>query len=190
MSRALTEGALKIAFLGSVISRKNLHTLLDALTLVKEDWRLTIIGNLDVEPAYVERIRQQIMRLGLGEKVTFTGALNDESLKIALRNHHLLALPSSYEGFGIAYLEGMGYGLPAIGSTDGAAHEIITTYVDGYLVNPSDAETLASYLRPLARDREKLIQMSLAARERYLSHPTWDESMAQIRKFLLKAARA
>ena len=189
-SRARADSALKIAFLGSVISRKNLHTLLDALALVKEDWRLTIIGNLDVEPAYVGRIRQQISRLGLGEKATFTGALNDEPLKTALRDSHVLAMPSSYEGFGIAYLEGMGYGLPAIGSTDGAAHEIITPAVDGYLIDPSDAKTLASYLRALACDREKLIQMSLAARARYLSHPTWDESMATIRAFLLETAHA
>ena len=175
---------LKIAFLGSVISRKNLHTLVDALSLVDEACHLTVIGNLDVEPAYVRQIRQQVKRLGVDEKITFAGALNDEPLKAKLCESHLLALPSSYEGFGIAYLEGMGYGLPAIGSTDGAAHEIITPDVDGYLIDPSDAKTLASHLRTLARDRKKLMQMSLAARERYLAHPTWDESMAKIRMFL------
>ena len=180
------EETFKIAFLGSVISRKNLHTLLDALALVEEDWQLTIIGNLDVEPAYVAKIRQQIARLGLDEKINFAGALNDEPLKAKLRENHVLAMPSSYEGFGIAYLEGMGYGLPAIASTDGAAHEIITSEVDGYLIHPSDVKNLASYLRTLARDRKKLIQMNLAARKRYHAHPTWDESMANIRKFLLK----
>ncbi len=177
---------LKIAFLGSVIPRKNLHTLVDALALIDEKLHLTVIGNLDVEPVYVRQIQAQVARLGLSEKITFTGALNDEPLKEKLRESHILALPSSYEGFGIAYLEGMGYGLPAIGSTDGAAHEIITPDVDGYLINPSGAETLAVRLRTLAHDREKLIQMSLAARERYRSHPTWNESMAKIRKFLLQ----
>ena len=177
---------LKIAFLGSVISRKNLHTLVDALALLDEDVHLTVIGNLDVETAYVAKIRQQIARLGLDEKITFAGALNDKPLKAKLRESHILAMPSSYEGFGIAYLEGMGYGLPAIASTDGAAHEIITPDVDGYLIQPSDAKTLASHLRMFARDRKKLIQMSLAARERYLAHPTWDESMAKIRAFLLE----
>jgi glycosyltransferase involved in cell wall biosynthesis len=183
-ARAHADGPLRIVFLGSIISRKNLHTLLDALALLEGDWRLTVIGNLDVEPAYVRRIRQQIVRLGLGQKITFTGALDDEPLKSALRESHVLALPSSYEGFGIAYLEGMGYGLPAIGGADGAAHEIITPGMDGFLATADDAKSLAAYLRELAHDREKLIRMSLAARQRYLAHPTWEASAAKIREFL------
>jgi glycosyltransferase involved in cell wall biosynthesis len=183
-ARARTDGPLRIVFLGSVISRKNLHTLLDALALLEDDWQLTVIGNLDVEPAYVRHIRQQIVRLGLGKKITFTGALDDEPLKSALRASHVLALPSSYEGFGIAYLEGMGYGLPAIGGADGAAHEIITPDMDGFLVAADDAKSLAACLRELARDREKLIRMSFAARQRYLAHPTWEGSAAKIREFL------
>jgi glycosyltransferase involved in cell wall biosynthesis len=183
-ARAHADGPLRIVFLGSIISRKNLHTLLDALALLEGDWRLTVIGNLDVEPAYVRHIRQQIVRLGLGKKITFTGALDDQPLKSALRENHILALPSSYEGFGIAYLEGMGYGLPAIGGADGAAHEIITHNVDGFLVAADDAKSLAAHLRELACDRDKLIRISLAARQRYLAHPTWEQSAATIREFL------
>ncbi len=183
-TRAYANQPLKVVFLGSVIRRKNLHTLLDALALLDESWQLSVVGNLDIEPAYVRRIRQQATRLGLDEKVSFTGALNDEPLKAVLRASHVLALPSSYEGFGIAYLEGMGYGLPAIGSTDGAAHEIITDGVDGFLVGSSDAETLASHLRGLIKDSRKLTKMSFAARERYLTHPTWKDSAKKIRKFL------
>jgi glycosyltransferase involved in cell wall biosynthesis len=185
-ARARADTPLKIAFLGSVIPRKNLHTLLDALALLEESWQLEVIGRLDVEPKYVKSLRQQIARLGLDEAVHFTGALNDEPLKAVLRESHLLALPSSYEGFGIAYLEGMSYGLPAIGGRDGAAHEIITHGLDGFLVDTNDAKALAAHLHELADDREKLIQMSFAARERYSAHPTWDESAAKIRAFLLK----
>lgn len=183
-ARIRADGPLKIVFLGSVIPRKNLHTLLDALALIEEDWHLTVIGNLDVEPAYVRRILQQVAQLELSEKVVFTGALNDGPLKSALHESHVLALPSSYEGFGIAYLEGMGYGLPAIGSTKGAAHEIITHDVDGFLVDPSDVEALSSHLRELINDRRKLMKMSFAARERYLAHPTWQDSAKKIRIFL------
>ena len=73
----------------------------------------------------MDKILQQIERLNLSTKVNFHGALDTDKLKIVLRDSHVLALPSSYEGFGIAYLEGMGYALPAIGGRNGAAHEII-----------------------------------------------------------------
>lgn len=41
------------------------------------------------------------------------------------KNAHTLIVPSSYEGFGIVYLEGMSFGLPAIGTTAGAASELV-----------------------------------------------------------------
>ena len=190
VARAQAATPLNIVFLGSVIPRKNLHTLLNALAqLAPKSWQLSIIGGLNVDPEYVQRARQQITRLRLEKEVSFIGALQDEHLKVALRNAHVLALPSSYEGFGIAYLEGMGYGLPAIGGRGGAAHEIITHDVDGFLVHTDDANGLAKYLQELATDREKLIHMSLAARQRYLAHPTWEESVAKIREFLSDFAR-
>ena len=188
-TRAYATQPLKVVFLGSVIRRKNLHMVLDALALLEESWQLTVIGNLDVEPAYVRRIRQQVARLALDDKVSFTGALDDEPIKPVLRDSHVLALPSSYEGFGIAYLEGMGYGLPAIGSTEGAAHEIITDGVDGFLVGSNDAETLASHLQGLITDSRKLAKMSFAAREHYLAHPTWQANAKKIRKFLSEVRR-
>lgn len=185
IARAQADTPLKIAFLGSVIPRKNVHTLLEAVAqLPPQRYRLSIIGGLNVAPQYVQNIRAQVNALGLLDNINFCGALNDESLKAALRENHILTLPSSYEGFGIAYLEGMGYGLPAIGGKDGAAHEIITHGKDGFLVPTDDANTLAAHLRELAYDREKLVQMSLAAHQRYFAHPTWTESAIKIREFL------
>ena len=99
-------------------------------------------------------------------------------------------MPSSYEGFGIVYLEGMGFGLPAIGTTAGAASEIITHGEDGYLIEPDDADTLAKYLENLAADRELLLKLSLNAIKRYKIQTKWDETAKNIREFLLILARA
>jgi glycosyltransferase involved in cell wall biosynthesis len=83
-------------------------------------------------------------------------------------------------------LEGMGFGLPAIGTTSGAARETITDGVNGYLVPPNDPATLADRLQTLAADRAKLVQMSLAAREQFLARPSWDDSIARVRQTLLE----
>ena len=80
----------------------------------------------------------------------------------------------------------MGFGLPAIGTTAGAANEIISDGVDGFLIEPENAQELADKLKVLRENRETLIQMSLAARDRYLRQPKWDETAGQIREFLLK----
>jgi len=93
-------------------------------------------------------------------------------------------VPSSYEGFGIVYLEGMGLGLPAIGTTAGAAGEIIEPGQTGYLIAPDDSRALAEHLQSLAEDRGLLTRLSLNARERYLRQPSWAETANHIRKFL------
>jgi glycosyltransferase involved in cell wall biosynthesis len=105
------------------------------------------------------------------------------------RSAQVLVVPSSYEGFGIVYLEGMGFGLPAIGTTAGAACEIITDSQTGYLVPPDDPAVLAARLLTLAGDRDKLTQMSLNALEHYRRQPAWDKTAHSIRQFLLKFTR-
>jgi glycosyltransferase involved in cell wall biosynthesis len=143
-----------------------------------------VVGNLEVAPAYVRRIRRQIAERGLSAQVSLCGVLGDAQLAARLAASHLLSVPSSYEGFGIVYLEGMGAGLPALASTAGAAREIITHGRDGFLVPPGDAQALACYVQTLIQDRERLAYMSLAARQRYTLHPTWAESTQRMRGFL------
>jgi glycosyltransferase involved in cell wall biosynthesis len=103
-----------------------------------------------------------------------------------LKQAHVLVVPSSYEGFGIVYLEGMCFGLPAIGTTAGAANEIITDAMDGFLIDPENAKELAERLNVLNDRRDLLTRMSLAARKRYLRQPKWEETAHGIREFLLK----
>ena len=184
-ARARQLGPLRLIFLGNVIPRKGLHTLLSALEqLPGDEWILSVVGSLHVDKSYVRAIRHHVTQRGLTERVQFLGALSDDALIARLRESHLLVVPSSYEGFGIAYLEGMGFGLPAVASTAGAAGEIITHGRDGFLIPPGDTKTLALYLREVSRDRDRLLAMSLAARQRYATHPTWEETTERIRTFL------
>jgi glycosyltransferase involved in cell wall biosynthesis len=120
----------------------------------------------------------------LSSLVTFHSSLDREPLIEKLKQAHVLVVPSSYEGYGIVYLEGMCFGLPAIGTTAGAAGEIISDGVNGFLIEPENAEALAGKLRVLNEDRELLIRMSLAARERYLLQPKWAETAGRVREFL------
>jgi len=189
-SRALEEGPLRILFVGSLIPRKELHTLIAALSkLPPDNWRLTVIGSLETDPAYSRRIARDIEALGLGGRITLLGSMPMSDLVDYYSGSHILAVPSSYEGFGIVYLEGMGFGLPAIASTAGAAHEIITDEKDGFLVDPGDVEALAARIDALCRDRARLVRMSLAALERNAAHPTWTECAQTIRKFLQEMIR-
>ncbi len=184
-TRSRKTGPLRIFFLGNVIPRKGLHILIQSLTrLPRNTWRLTVAGSLEMAPHYAAAIQHQVLSSGIVEQIRFLGPLAESELSENLRRHQVLALPSFYEGFGIVYLEAMGFGLPAIGTTAGAASEIITHGIDGYLVPPGDAQILSEYLNELSKDRDRLATMSLAALARFNRHSTWEETGAQIRQFL------
>lgn len=176
---------LRVLFLGNVMGRKGLHTLLEAAKLSTFDLQLDIVGSLTIEPEYAKQMQEFGMVNGLSSTVHFHGSLNNQPLINKLKNAHVLVVPSSYEGFGIVYLEGMGFGLPAIGTTAGAAGEVIRDGVDGFLIQPGDAHSLATKLQIMNERRDALVQMSLAARTRYLAQPKWNQTANQIREFLL-----
>jgi glycosyltransferase involved in cell wall biosynthesis len=137
-----------------------------------------------VNTSYAQSIRRQIAASGLTRQVALLGPLPDSGLSERLLASHVLAGPSSYEGFGIVYLEGMGFGLPPIASNAGGASEFIAHGREGFLVNPGDLVALAQHVQELIQDRQRLAQISLAAFERYRAHPTWAEGTGNIRIFL------
>ena len=183
--RAMQSGPLRLIFVGNLISRKGLHTLLEAMACLPADTAcLEVVGSLEFDPGYTSAIRRLISRHCLEASVRLLGSQDENRLRERLRNAQALALPSSYEGFGIVYLEAMGFGLPCIGSRAGAAGEVIIHGETGFLVPPEDAGALADCLRGLASDPGLRLSLSRAARQRYLAHPTWEQSGEVIRQFL------
>jgi glycosyltransferase involved in cell wall biosynthesis len=116
--------------------------------------------------------------------VTLSGPLPTADVASHLRRAHVLALPSAHEGFGIAYLEGMGFGLPAVATRSGGATDLVTHGETGFLVPPEGVGAVYAALSALATDRALLARMGRAALRRYERHPPWPETAARIRRFL------
>lgn len=175
---------LKILFLGNLIERKGLHTLLESVKGLKSKVVVDVIGSLTSDSAYARAMQSKAK--SLQSPVSFHGALDNKPLAEKLRQAHILVVPSSYEGFGIVYLEGMGFGLPAIGTTAGAAGEIIEEQQTGFLIAPNDSMALARLLALLDQDRELLARLSINAVRRYRLQPAWQATAGRIRVFLQK----
>ena len=184
--RARRVGPLRLLFVGNVIPRKGLHTLLAALARLPGDtWRLSIAGDIAADPPYAHQLQRYARQEGLARNVTWHGRLLDSELWQQYAGSDLLVVPSSYEGFGIVYLEGMAFGLPAIATWQGAARELISNGENGFLVSAADVDELAQLLVHLYVERDLLEQMSLGALERFKTFPDWTDTMASVRRFLL-----
>ncbi len=185
ITRAQESGPLRILFVGNLIPRKGLHTLIDALErLPLDEWRLTVIGSLAVDRSYAASIHRRLRQDGLEGNIQIMGSQSSDEVARCLTRSQLLVVPSTYEGFGIVYLEAQGFGLPSIATARGGASEVVEDGRTGFLVPSGDPITLAERSLSLMRDRQRLAQMGLAARQNYHAHPTWAESGERVRDFL------
>lgn len=104
---------------------------------------------------------------GLASDVVFLGKQNQ--VQELLNCADVLLLPSDLESFGLAALEAMACGVPAVCSRVGGLPEVIHDGVDGYLVPPRDVKTMAARALDILTNPERHEQMARAARQRALS---------------------
>jgi teichuronic acid biosynthesis glycosyltransferase TuaC len=111
--------------------------------------------------------------LGLAERVRFRGQLEHARAMAEARRCHAFVMPGVEEPFGVAYVEAMAAGLPAIGAGGEGGPEDIAAAGEGMLlVPPDDHRALARALEELfARGPEEL---GRAARETVERHFTWE----------------
>ena len=199
-ARQSVPGPLRILFVGNLIPRKGLHHLIAALSRLPQtdcpspstlgggrrraNWQLNVVGDDTIDRVYTAALRRQITAAGLEADIHLRGRVSDHELAQEYSAAHLLAVLSSYEGFGIVYLEAMAFGLPVLASIHGAGGEIVRPGVNGFLVEPTDAHGIAAHLSALAADRQRLAALGRNARRRFASHPRWTDSAASIRQFL------
>lgn len=196
VDRRARESPFKVASLGSLVPRKGHPTLLRALATLGSgtddagagpDWRLAVVGP-EPDPGHARAVRTLADDLGVADRVSFRGELSTADLAGVLRESHALAVPSEYEGFGMAYLEGMGFGLPAIASAAGGASAVVADRENGYLVDPGDVAGVRDALAALADDRDRLARMGTAALARFDAHPEWGDTVAGVGGFLAEVA--
>jgi glycosyltransferase involved in cell wall biosynthesis len=136
----------------------------------------------DVRPDYVvvgagrgrRPLEELAGRLGLRERVRFLGQLeNTRALEEAWRCH-VFVMPSVEEPFGVAYVEAMAGGVPAIGTRgEGGPEDIAAAGGGMVLISPDDHRTLARELERLLGDQTRLEALGRAARENVASNFTW-----------------
>ena len=183
IERRAKEEPLGVVFVGNIVPRKGLRTLVEGLSAAETTAELTVVGR-PLDEDYAAAVRRSVRRNGLSDRVLFAGRLPDDELAETLRSSHVLAVPSRYEGFGIVYLEGMSFGLPTIASSAGGATDIVTDAKTGILVEPDDPAAIARALTRFDDDRDRLAAMGRAARGRYEAHGEWEETTARVRQLL------
>ena len=127
--------------------------------------RAGLDADLEIVGDGPERARLEAIAVaeGLAERVRFSGALADDALVSALGRADAFVLPSRREGFGVALVEALATGLPALATRSGGPDDIVGPG-DGLLVPPGDEAALAEGLLALTRTLDGYDRAAIAAR--------------------------
>ena len=145
-----------VLFVGNLIKRKNVDSLLEAKKIANSDYYLVIVGDGPLFKKLRKKVEEENIR-----DVIFTGSRND--VENILPSADVLVLPSFSESFGLVLIEALACGKPVIGSNVGGITEIITDDV-GLLVNPKKISSIARAIDKMVNDEEFRNALSLNAR--------------------------
>jgi glycosyltransferase involved in cell wall biosynthesis len=158
---------------GSVTPRKGHDLLVEALARVADrPWLCVIAGGLDRDKAQTARVRERITALGLDARVRLLGEVDEPDLAAWLGAADAFALPSWYEGYGMAYTEALLAGLPVVGTTAGAIPHTVPAEA-AWLVEPGDVDALTAALAELLDAPQVRAEKARAARAWAARLPSW-----------------
>lgn len=154
---------------------KGHDTMLAALpALVRQvpDLHWVVIGDGPLRP----ELEAAATRHGVGDRITFAGAISDAERDDWLDRAWVFSMPSrvppgtmSGEGFGIVFLEAGAHGLPVVAGGVGGAVDAVVDGETGVLIDPTDPIALADALAALLSDRVRAERMGAAGRARAAS---------------------
>ncbi|WPZ33648.1 glycosyltransferase family 4 protein [Thalassobaculum sp. OXR-137] len=165
-------GPLRLLCVATLIPRKAQHLLLEALApLADRDWHLTLVGDAR-DPAYADRLRKWIEDGPLAGRVTLAGAVDDAALDAQWRAADAFVFPSLHEGWGIAPVEAVRWGLPVVTSDAGALPESVPEPAR-VMVPAGDVAALGASLARLMDDPAHRRTLAHGARQAAAGLTTW-----------------
>jgi len=165
-----------VGIVAHLLPHKGQKHFIEALALVREKGipaHLLLVGG---GPQFQE-LEAYSKALGLRDFVHFLGYRED--LNLVLSALTLLALPSSWEGFGIILAEAMFKRLPVISTDHGGSRETVKQYETGLLVPFGDVERLADATRMILSYPDLARNMGERGRARVYGHFTKEKMLSQ-----------
>ena len=157
-----------IGYAGKLNRGKGLEHLVAALPSLRAghaDLHLVLIGaGANQSLSQEEALRARVRELGLEERVTFSGYV--DNVPEYLQSLDVFVLPTEYEALPNALMEAMACGLPCVASRVGGIPDILEDGVSGRLIAPGDPEAIVRAVSELRDDPERASRYAAAGRRR------------------------
>jgi glycosyltransferase involved in cell wall biosynthesis len=163
-AQTTTAGGLRVVFVGRLVAVKRLDLILQAIAR-SDGVHLVVVGDGPQEPEWRALARD----LGIGERVSFLGALSHDETLGQIADADALVLASDHEGLPHVVLEALTCSTPVVTGENPALDDVLTNDVNALVVERTPA-ALAEAFDRLDGDRGLLERLREGARE---SGRTW-----------------
>lgn len=164
----LQQGHTNVLFVGRISPHKKQEDLLRAFQVYLQfdpTAVLHLVGTIPEGDPYAAYVQQAAELFELGERVQFTGAVDEDQLAAYYRTAHLFWSMSEHEGFCVPLVEAMWHDVPVLAYNNTAVGE--TLGAGGVLFNRKDRlKELAALAWLLVNDNELRQQVIVAQRRR------------------------
>jgi len=170
--------SLVIGYVGWLIPIKGVTYLVSAMAKVAEKYQkslLVLVGKGDDTGEEEIKIKEQVERAGLTDKVLFLGWRPDVDEIMGCCD--IFVLPSLNEGMGRVLVEAMAAGLPIVASRVGGIPDLVKDGKNGLLVPPEDASALEKAISALLEDKAQRKRMGEAGKK--MCRPYSTEAMVE-----------
>ena len=144
-----------ILYVGRFAPEKGLDRLLQAVACLRHlpELRLLVVGGDGEQDSAYLRMQALSRDLGIADRVAFKGRVDQSELPWFYSAVDLLALPSSYESFGMVALEALACGTPVAATRVGAMENLLGDRRNGRLAQDLRPSSLAAAMEDLLKDR-------------------------------------
>lgn len=109
-----------------------------------------------------DSLQEQIIDCGLSEKISLLGSLDKKQLVQKMKDCDIFILVSTFENFGVVYVEAMACGKPVIAAKNGGANDIVNN-TNGVLIEKDNEEQLIKAFQYMYQNAEKFDAKQIAA---------------------------
>jgi glycosyltransferase involved in cell wall biosynthesis len=158
-----------IVFLGRVVDEKQIDKLIKAFARLDPtlDATLEIVGGGDQETS----LKNLASTLGVSDRVTFSGYVDEAYLRGALTRAKVFAMPSIAELQSISTMEAMASGLPIVAADAMALPHLVHDGENGFLFEPGNVDELAEKLtRVLTMPADELLAFKMESLKIVAAH--------------------
>lgn len=170
-----TDGQVLVS-VGGLVERKGIHRVIECLPSLAHRFpklRYIVVGGASPEGDMTAALRDQAARLGVSDRVIFTGPMPPEQLHRPLSASDIFVLATRNEGWANVFLEAMACGVPVVTTDVGGNREVVCRDELGVVVPFGDAGALEGAIARALETRWDRTEIIAYARAN-----TWDRRVA------------